>query len=162
MNDSGKEGNNRRRSFKHRDRDENWFREGRDGRKKENQPKFDKQKGMIIDRPKWSPPKVAHDPLPQLECAFCGKPIKDIALALVEKSSGNAIHFDCVILKITKNERLEKGDVVNYIGGGRFCIVHFDSPHDHRKFKIKKIFEFEEKDARAEWRSILANRYSTT
>jgi hypothetical protein len=159
MNGSGREGNNRRR-YKHRD--ENWSRDGRDGRKRDNQPRYDKQKGVILERPKWLPPKISHEPLPQLECSGCGKPIKDIALAITEKSTGNVIHFDCVIAQLNKTERLERGDVITYIGGGRFGIVHFDSPHDHRKFSIKKIFEYEEKDARAAWRTILADRYSTT
>jgi hypothetical protein len=159
MNGSGREGNNRRRPFKRRDRDENW---SRDGKKKENQLRYDKQKGIVLDRPKWLPPKVSHEPLPLLECAFCGKSIKDVPLAITEKSSGNSLHFDCVIAQIMKNERMEKGDIVSYIGGGRFGVVHFDNPHDHRKFKIKKIFEYEQKDVRAEWRNILADRYSTT
>jgi hypothetical protein len=159
MNGSGKEGNNRRRSFRHRDRDENWSREGK---KRDNQPRYDKQKGIVLSRPKWSAPKVSHEPLPQLQCAFCGKPIKDISLALADKSTKDSIHFDCAIAQIAKDEKLERGDVVTYIGGGRFGIVHFDSPHDHRKFKIKKIFEYEEKDARADWRNMLAERYSTT
>ncbi len=161
MNGSGKEGNNRRK-FKHRDREENWARGTRDEKKRENQPRYEKQKGTVADRPKWSAPKVSHDPVPQLECSICGKPIKDVSLAIAEKSSKNPVHFDCVIAHITKQEKMEKNDVVTYIGGGRFGVVHFESPHDHRKFKIKKIFEYEEKDVRAEWRTILANRYSTT
>ncbi len=162
MNGSGREGNNRRRPFKRRDRDENWSREGQDGKKREHQPRYDKQKGIIVERPKWSPPTISHEPLPHLECSCCGKPIKDMALAMTEKSGKNPVHFDCAIVQIVKNERLEKGDVVTYIGGGRFGVVHFDSPHDHRRFKIKKIFEYEEKETRSEWRTILADRYSTT
>ncbi len=159
MNGSGREGNNRRRPFKRRDRDDNW---SRDGKKRGDQPRFDKHKGTIHERPKWTPPKVSQDPLPQLECGYCGNPIKDITLAMSDKSSGKPVHFDCVIARISENENLEKGDVITYIGGGRFAVVHFDNPHDHRKFKIKKIFEYEEKDTRAEWRNILADRYSTT
>jgi hypothetical protein len=162
MNGSGREGNNRRRFNKRRDRDENWSRDGRDARKKDNQPRYDKQRGIVLDRPKWAAPKITHEPLPQLVCAVCEKPIKDLSLAILEKASGNSVHFDCVIAQINKKEKMEKGDVVTYIGGGRFGVVHFDNPHDHRKFSIKKIFEYEEKDARAEWRDILAARYSTT
>jgi hypothetical protein len=162
MNGTGREGNNRRRFNKHRDRDENWSREGRDGRKKDNQPRYDKQRGILVERPKWSAPKISHDPLPPLECSFCGKPIKDMALAVNDKSSGTPVHFDCIIAQLMKTERIERGDVITYIGGGRFGIVHFDNPHDHRRFQIKKIFEYEDKDARAEWRNILADRYSTT
>ncbi len=161
MNSSGREGNNRRR-FKRRNQDENWSRDGSDGKKRDNQVRYDKQKGIILERPKWMPPKISRDPLPQLECSVCGKSIKDISLALAEKPDGKPVHFDCVIAHILSREKMEKGDIVTYIGGGRFGIVHFDSPHDHRKFKIKKIFEYEEKDARADWRVTLADRYSIT
>ena len=159
MSGTGREGNNRRRSFKRRDRDDNW---SRDGKKKGDAPRYDKNKGTIFDRPKWTPPKVNLEPLPQMECSYCGNPIKDVSLAITDKNSGKPVHFDCMIARLSESERLEKGDVITYIGGGRFGVVHYDNPHDHRKFKIKKVFECEEKDTRADWRRHLADRYSTT
>jgi hypothetical protein len=96
------------------------------------------------------------------ECPYCGKPITDMAAALSEKSSGAAVHFDCVIARISEGETLEPGDTVTYIGGGRFGIVHTPSGTEPRDFKIKKILEWENKDERAEWRKTVSDHFSTT
>jgi hypothetical protein len=105
---------------------------------------------------------MSTEPFPVPDCPYCGKPIKDLASALSDKNSGAMVHFDCVLSRIAENEVLEKGDAVTYIGGGRFGIVHFSSPSDSRKFMIKKIFEWEDKENRAEWRKFVADHYSVT
>jgi hypothetical protein len=64
--------------------------------------------------------------------------------------------------RLAQGEVLEKGDVVAYIGGGRFGVVRFNSPQESRKFTIKKIFEWENKDDRAEWRGAISDHYSVT
>jgi hypothetical protein len=112
---------------------------------------------------------MSTEPIPAPDCPYCGKPIKDLSAALSDKSSGLAVHFDCVIARIAENEILEKGDAVTYIGGGRFGVVHFSnssdfpgrSPASH-KFTIKKIFEWEDKENRADWRRFIADHYSVT
>jgi hypothetical protein len=166
MNSGGK-GNNRRRPFRRRERDnESW---ARDGKKKDDRFQYDKNRGIIHERPKWTPPKMSTEPIPAPDCSYCGKPIRDISTAIQDTASDRAIHFDCVIEKIAKQEPLEKGDAVTYIGGGRFGIVHFNHPGgsqgrsgDLRNFTIKKIFEWENKEHRAEWRKIIADHYSIT
>jgi hypothetical protein len=72
------------------------------------------------------------------------------------------VHFDCVLARLADGEILEKGDTITYIGGGRFGVVHFAGIQDQKGFSIKKIFEWENKDNRAEWRSLVSNRYSET
>jgi hypothetical protein len=77
------------------------------------------------------------------------------------------VHFDCVTARIAGGEVLEKDEVVTYIGGGRFGIVCFDEQDSSNKtgsgnFKIKKIIEWENKDKRAEWRSVICEHYSVT
>jgi hypothetical protein len=64
--------------------------------------------------------------------------------------------------KITENERPEKGDLVAYIGGGRFGIVSFGARLSPAKndFTIKKIIEWENKDKKTEWRSVVCEHYS--
>jgi hypothetical protein len=101
-------------------------------------------------------------PLPVPVCPYCGKPIRDLAAALTDRDSGEAVHFDCVIARIAQGEILEKGDVIAYIGGGRFGIVRFDSGQDSRHFTIKKILEWENKENRAEWRGFISDHYSVT
>jgi hypothetical protein len=81
---------------------------------------------------------------------------------LTDKASGNPAHFDCVLGKIADNEIREKGDVISYLGGGRFGVVHYGNPHDVKGFKIKKIIEWEDKENRADWRKTIADHFSVT
>lgn len=148
-------------------------------------------------------------PLPVSVCPWCEKPIRDMSSAIADKETGVPVHFDCVTARIAFGEKLEKGEVIAYIGGGRFGIVCFDSSAvaqlgddrlsrtssasgappgvlvigsnnkaldqtqaggrhyrgtipGNRDFTIKKIIEWENKDNRAEWRSVICDHYSIT
>jgi hypothetical protein len=121
----------------------------------------------MAGRPKWVPPAVPVEPIPVPECPYCGKPIRDLSLALTDRRSGEAVHFDCALGRLTENETLERGETISYIGGGRFGVVRFANPNDSRGFSIKKIFEWEDSasmplENRSEWRKALADRYSIT
>ena len=124
------------------------------------------ERPSYVERPKWIPPKINTEPLPVSDCPWCGKPIRDISSAIADKDTGSPVHFDCVTSRIAFGERLEKGDTVVYIGGGRFGIVSFGSaegaPVTERGFSIKKIIEWENKDKRAEWRSVICDHFSVT
>ena len=158
MSSSGRGG--RRRYFnKNRETPENWQ---SDGKKQAEKPRFDKNKGVLYERPKWSAPSVSSEPLPSHDCLLCGKPIKDLSTAITDKNSGQPVHFDCIIDSISERETLDDGDIVAYLGGGRFGIVHYHNPSDRKSFQIKKIFEWEDQSTRAAWRKNLADRFSTT
>jgi hypothetical protein len=124
--------------------------------------KFEKNRGNLFERPRWIPPQLPEEPIPIPDCPWCGKPVKDISAAISDKESGEAVHFDCVIARLSEGEQLESGDTVCYIGGGRFGVVHFNNPPDNRDFKIKKIFEWENKDNRSEWRRNISGHFSVT
>jgi hypothetical protein len=168
MSGSARGGNNRRKPFRHRDRtgDEtaapgrNSWQDNplRKGRKQETAPAGT----PYSERPRWTPVKLPPVFLTVSDCPICGKPIKDISSALTDRGSGNPAHFDCVLEKIADDEIREKGDVISYLGGGRFGIVHYANPHDVKRFKIKKIIEWEDKENRAEWRKIIADHFSVT
>ncbi|MDR3338287.1 MAG: hypothetical protein LBT16_13900 [Treponema sp.] len=174
MSGNGRGGNNnRRKPFRHRDRagDETAV-SGHDpwqdnpAQKKSRKPEagfsgLTSAKTEQFERPKWAPVKLSAAPLPSHNCSICGKSIKDMASALTDKS-GLPAHFDCVLEKVTDNEAQEKGDVVSYIGGGRFGVVHYANPQDVRGFKIKKIIEWEDKENRADWRKNIADHFSVT
>jgi hypothetical protein len=116
----------------------------------------------IYERPRWIPPLSPAEPLPAPACSCCGKPVRDIAAAVDDKETGAPAHFDCIVKRLAETERLEKGDVIAYIGGGRFGVVHFGGNRDKQAFKILKIFEWEKKDVRAEWRKKVSDHYSLT
>jgi hypothetical protein len=181
MSGSGRGGNNRRGSRRREHERDNWSRDNTAGNKKRgNNPRFDRNRGGIVDRPKWTPPQVSTESIPVPNCPYCGEPIKDLAAAIADKDSGRAVHFECIIGRLAENETLERGDSIVYIGGGRFGIVHFNTSRENSGFReerrggsgpgrtenqtftIKKIFEWEDKDERADWRKLLADHFSVT
>lgn len=143
------------------------------------------------DRPRWVPPRLETGPMPESDCAYCGKPIQDMGTAIQDKISGGPVHFDCVLARLSEAEKLDRGDVVSYIGGGRFAVVHFGGQDSKdrfqaaysfergrpgaalqlqgsfqetagRVFTIKKVFEWEDKEQRPDWRLSIADHYSIT
>lgn len=135
--------------------------------RQDRNPRYGKNDGVLYDKPRWTPPKYNTDPLPSPDCAFCGKPITDIHSAFTDKQTGDPVHFDCVVVKLSEYESLDEGDVISYIGGGRFGVVHFSDPGTPgevpgKKFTIKKIVEWEVTEHRAEWRDTIADHYSIT
>ncbi|MDR1575216.1 MAG: hypothetical protein LBS37_04345 [Treponema sp.] len=168
----GKSGDNRgRRRFSRRGGRESArearhanAREGKDAAELSsvNEGKLEKKRGGFYERPRWTPPVPASKPLPAPNCPWCGKPINDIAAAVADKVSGEPVHFDCVIARISEGETLKSGDVISYIGGGRFGIIHYNNPPDTRDFVITKIFEWENKDNRSEWRRSVGDCFSVT
>ena len=168
MSNTGRGGNNRgnrKKPFKHRNRENTAQKNG--GKKAVNfssdgEGKPEKNRGILVDRPKWVPPSPPSTPLPAASCAWCDKPIKDISEAIAEPDTRKPVHFDCIINRIVERENLESGDTVSYIGGGRFGIIHFNNPPDTRDFRIKKIFEWENREIRAEWRTTMSDHFSVT
>jgi hypothetical protein len=163
MGGNGKGGNNRR-NFHQKEKDR-WGKEGK--KKGGDNARSDKPKGSMAGRPKWVPPTVSAEPIPVPDCPYCGKPIRDLSLALTDRRSGEAVHFDCALGRLKENETLERGEAITYIGRGRFGVVRFANPNDPRGFTIKKIFEWEDSasmslENRVEWRKALADRYSIT
>ncbi len=94
-------------------------------------------------------------------CEICGQPITDVANAICNHGSDSPVHFDCVLKKITEDEKPGMNEKVAYIGQGRFAVLHFDNPHDQKHFSIRKIIEWEDREQkRGEWRNEMAFLYS--
>ncbi|GHV89271.1 hypothetical protein AGMMS50267_16310 [Spirochaetia bacterium] len=167
MSGNGRGGNSRRRPSKkqeHRAKDDWQGQSLLPGKKKSDKDIFrpDRNRGAMVNRPQWAPVKPPSTPIPAPDCPICAKPIRDISAAMTDKNSGLPAHFDCIIAKIAEKEVQDRGDVVAYIGGGRFGVVHYQNPQDTKNFKIKKIIEWEAKENRAGWRQPIADRFSTT
>jgi hypothetical protein len=109
--------------------------------------------------PKWMPAKKPDEPVPEIICSLCGKPISDLASAICDREGDGVFHFDCIAAKLKERETLGAGDSLTYIGGGRFGIVHHDSP---KKFTIKKVIEWDMREERVPWRKLVADYYSST
>ena len=172
---NGRDNRGRRRPFRGRNSERFDRSPGRDGNSRDGKPKNDPQAQKPGDRPvnyrkntpaerlNWVAPPVSTEPLPALNCIRCGQPITDAHAALSDRASGEPVHFDCVMAELNKQEKLEPGDALSYIGGGRFGIVHFENGRNGDKsFTIKKILEWEDKEKRSQWRDVIADHYSIT
>ena len=96
----------------------------------------------------------------EIVCPMCGQPITDIASALPDKKSGEPVHFECALHEVEANEKLDEKEKIAYIGQGRFGVLYFENPRDQRKFTIKKIIEWEDRENKTEWREELSGLYS--
>ncbi len=96
----------------------------------------------------------------QIVCPYCNKAVLDISAAMTQKGSDLIAHFDCVLEEVSKNEKLENGDKISYIGQGRFGIINYPNVHDVKHFTIKKIIDWEDKDKRSPWRQEVCELYS--
>ena len=91
---------------------------------------------------------------------MCQKAITDVSSALSDKTSGSPVHFECVMSMLEKSETVGHNEKICYIGQGRFGILYFENPRDQRHFTIKKIIEWENRDAKFEWRDEISSLYS--
>ena len=93
-------------------------------------------------------------------CAKCGQPITEIASSLSDKKTGAPIHFECALNEVQSGETLGENEKIAYIGQGRFGVLYYENPRDQRKFVIKKIIEWEDREKTSEWRDELSGLYS--
>ncbi len=93
-------------------------------------------------------------------CPICSEPIMDMSSAIADKTSGQPMHFDCVMNRLSETEKLGQNEKICYIGQGRFGVLYFENPRDQRRFTIKKIIDWEEKDKRGQWRDEMSGLYS--
>jgi hypothetical protein len=124
--------------------------------------KLEKTREYFGERPKWSPVAMSTVEIPVPLCPLCGEPIKELSMAFTNKNSSEAVHFDCARESVQRSVRLEAGDMVAYIGGGRFGVVHQPNAQNLNGVKIKQIVEWEKKEIRAEWRALIADHFSLT
>ena len=96
----------------------------------------------------------------EIICPVCGQPITEIASSLSDKKSGDPIHFECALKEVEANETLGEKEKIAYIGQGRFGVLYYENPRDQRKFVIKKIIEWEDREKTNEWREELSGLYS--
>lgn len=93
---------------------------------------------------------------PKPLCTICNTDIENIAEAIREPGEGGYSHFDCVIQKLTEQEKLAPQQKISYMGRGTFAVVvkeegkfvtvktiQYESPED---FLAMKMFVEESKE----------------
>ena len=113
-------------------------------------PDYEKQKQKAINEIKAR----------EIICPKCNMPITDVSSAMADKVTGKPVHFDCVLAQLKQNERVGENEKIAYIGQGRFAVLYYENPRDQKKFVIKKIIEWEDRDQKSEWRDELSGLYS--
>jgi hypothetical protein len=93
-------------------------------------------------------------------CHRCSNVIQEVASALIDRSTGEPMHFDCVLAMLNEQEQHAPSEKIVYIGQGRFGVVHFENPSDPRHFSIHRVIEWESVDKPASWRSGIAGLFS--
>lgn len=99
---------------------------------------------------------------PEHLCDKCGKPITDLTQALSDKSTGQPVHFECILSLLKNTEELKEKEEIVYIGHGNFAIVYFENPRIRSKFKIVKLIEWEDRSKTVEWQVEIAKLGSST
>ena len=150
----------RRRNRKHSN---NWNNQKRSEQSRENkQRSFQFNKALYEDQDAERQRVAAIQDVKSREiiCPKCGQPITDIASAIADKSTGQPLHFDCVLNQVKQSEPTGENEKVAYIGQGRFAVLQYENIRDQRHFTIKKIIEWEDRDTKSEWRGELSELYS--
>lgn len=124
-----------------------------------NQKRKPPQKNVFKAKKEEPPKKI---PWPEPVCEKCGKPIKDIAFAVSNKTSGEPVHFDCVLNFLKDSEELQDNEEILYMGGGNFAVVWFENPNIRKHFKIRKLIEWEVEGKTREWRQAIVKLGSST
>ena len=106
-------------------------------------------------------PRVQMPSFEPVECTFCGRPVTDFACALAHNESGQPVHFDCVLSYLTEREHLTEGQSISYIGQGRFAVIRMQNPLNGLRFAIERVIEWESRDKKYEWRSTIAEAYTS-
>lgn len=96
----------------------------------------------------------------EIICPKCGEAITEISSAIADKSTGKPMHFECVMSQIAESETVGQNEKICYIGQGRFGVLYFENPRDQRKFTIKKIIDWEQRDQKSEWRGEISSLFS--
>ncbi len=91
---------------------------------------------------------------------MCKKPVTEISSALADKTTGEPVHFDCVLNVISERENLLPNQKITYIGQGRFAVITSDNPQDLKNFQIVRIIEWEDREKTYQWRYDIAGLYS--
>lgn len=88
---------------------------------------------------------------PPPPCPLCGKPVTDILSALIDRTSSQPAHFDCVLSSVSEAEKPQAQERVVYLGSGVFAVVETD-PRSPQKFQVKRKIQYEPREGRPEWR----------
>lgn len=75
-------------------------------------------------------------------CPLCNKPITDMSIAILQKTTEKHCHFDCVLADLRKKFILKQNQRLSYIGSGIFAIIEDVRLDGKVKFVIKERINY--------------------
>jgi hypothetical protein len=134
--------------------------EKKDGRGK-NKPTHSKKR-----RRRYHPPKKQNygnssdsgqpiqkkEPESYPDCPVCGKSVRNLNIAIEEKSTRAPAHFECILRELGKEIQLQPKERLHYLGSGCFGVLQFEEGKGLASFSIKRRIQYEDSSNRADWR----------
>jgi hypothetical protein len=93
-------------------------------------------------------------------CPHCNAPIDLLATALLDRKTGEPIHFECALDILAKQEHCSPSERIAYIGNGKFAVVLAETLGDNNHIAIRKIILWEPPDQDVPWRDEMAGLFS--
>lgn len=93
------------------------------------------------------------------DCSICNKPIRDVSAAITDQDTKKAAHFDCILKNLSERESLGDQEKVIYLGSGDFGVVKIIN---NKKFEIVKKIQYEDSEARVDWRKDMRFKFVET
>jgi hypothetical protein len=93
-------------------------------------------------------------------CPHCNAPIDLLATALLDRKTGEPIHFECALDILATEERCSSSERIAYIGNGKFAVVLEDNPEENKHFAIRKTILWEPPDQNVPWRDEMVGLFS--
>ncbi|TVQ27212.1 MAG: hypothetical protein EA383_02910 [Spirochaetaceae bacterium] len=101
------------------------------------------------------------DPIPERDyapCPVCGKAIDHVFSAVAHRSNGLPAHIECIVGELSKDEHLDEGDRIVYLGRGNFGVVGKDPVVEDgkKRFNVKRRIQYETGSDAPDWRRELS------
>lgn len=101
------------------------------------------------------------DPIPEREyapCPVCGKAIEHVFSAVAHRTNGMPAHIECIIEELSKEEQLDEGDRIVYLGRGNFGVVGKEPrvEEGRKLFNVKRRIQYETGSDSPDWRRELS------
>lgn len=90
-------------------------------------------------------------------CPLCGKAVRNLNIAIEEKTSHEPAHFECIMKEISTEIKLGPRERLHYLGAGCFGIVELEEGKGLSSFSIKQRIQYEDKMKKPDWRKKLAS-----
>lgn len=88
----------------------------------------------------------------QPDCPLCGKPVRNINIAIEEKKSKQPAHFECIMRDLSREIQLGPHERLHYLGSGCFGVVKLEEGKGLSDYSIVRRIQYEDNDKKAEWR----------